>query len=1077
MSGKTVVNGRPFTQYLVGKPGRNVFLLKDETITGESLIISLENGKGFSVFKGQRRYYEFFNYIIGMENPGFHEVNSERHSTSKLVFDLDISKGSPELANNVVKNLVDCLLKVADELKLPIEASDLLYFTSHGLNKQSIHIVVDRVHFDNSDMDTKFNPKWEITNKVKTKMNPLYAKYVDEAVNHRNHSLRTYMSYKNERVKIFNREWQYGDVNIRYKSRELDEAEDEYVYETTVLMKSLITCTVDCQYIKITREQFGVPEFRKPTSAVDCNVDEVLDFVEEFFKTIDINFYDIFEYKEQVDGLISFIKKPGISYMCPKCQREHENENPYVTVFGPENSVYFNCRRSEDGKGIYLGMIYPEKKAEKVELDDEIVDAEFQKIIKPLRPTDKDIEYVEYNDRFFREIPDGYGTYFLDCPMGGGKTEQIKNKIIQEEARSKTYCTESLTFRIKLALAQKGRFSEAVYKEQKVVHEGLNFTLYSEDNEEYLNDPEKEIKYQREIRQAESLWKFAGRLPNILVVDECISFLKQMDRGCHGKNIDMNRNTFLYLVKESDIVIFADAYMDDRIIELAKNRTGKKLYIKNTFKPGSVQSDHLHFYEMKSEDHLIQKIRDTLKSGLKPCIVTPSKSMCHQLFSLLSSDFPDKIGKVYTADTDMCKNEIMNVNAHWNKLDFLIYNGSVGAGISFDPRYFHVQFILGNKGCKSTIEDLMQIRGRIRHMVCNKVYYYMPLGSRHQIFGTNPIYKKTVTQRLLTRDLIRRHLEFNILDLAKHRTIDKDRYIAWKIDENDYWTHLRISCLVDQNKTVCFYDKLFEHYVNRDGHSLHKNEEGVENDWDPKINKEEIKEAKKKSKAAVKNANINLYRTAPTKFEIVKQANDAIKSGDSTAKDKVIVKKHNYQSFCKEELTAEELLTFEKNYSKIANYLIELNSDVFTEYFRNIKNKSTRPTFDRLHYIQELCKRFGMQTSSETVTFENKQQFYNDYKTYVCDQFKILVSVFGKDSRCNCPKTEKAFIDFIKSLFNSWSGTTIVCDKTYYDEPSKKQHYSVTFETDKNLQSIFRKLDTNLHKQNISKISSDLLYR
>ena len=58
------------------------------------------------------------------------------------------------------------------------------------------------------------------------------------------------------------------------------------------------------------------------------------------------------EFMNESSNFINFKNEKG--YMCPNCQRIHENENPYILISN-KNKVYFYCRRKE--KGIIIGQL------------------------------------------------------------------------------------------------------------------------------------------------------------------------------------------------------------------------------------------------------------------------------------------------------------------------------------------------------------------------------------------------------------------------------------------------------------------------------------------------------------------------------------------------------------------------------------------------------------------------------------------------------------------------------------------------------------------------------------------------
>jgi hypothetical protein len=109
---------------------------------------------------------------------------------------------------------------------------------------------------------------------------------------------------------------------------------------------SLISQTLTCQIIpffdKILNQKSKVQ-----LKNIICLSDETVAICMEFLG----DQRQCFEVSEVMDGLILLNRL--YPSMCEKCNRKHENQNPFLSVTG--KNVFFNCRRSADGKGYYIG--------------------------------------------------------------------------------------------------------------------------------------------------------------------------------------------------------------------------------------------------------------------------------------------------------------------------------------------------------------------------------------------------------------------------------------------------------------------------------------------------------------------------------------------------------------------------------------------------------------------------------------------------------------------------------------------------------------------------------------------------
>jgi hypothetical protein len=485
----------------------------------------------------------------------------------------------------------------------------------------------------------------------------------------------------------------------------------------------------------------------------------------------------------------------------------------------------------------------------------------------------------------------------------------------------------------------------------------------------------------------------------------------------------------------------------------------------NNYAIGDDKDKHLNFYEMPSDKHTIDKMIKCLKKGKRIIVNVLGKKECAVVYEMIKLKCPNKKGRYYTSETGYQKEEILNVNKSWINYDYLVFNTTLGAGINFDRKHFHIQFVIGNNKCKATIQNLLQLMGRNRFLIDKKVYFYMPPGSEHKLYISRPITKNNVLADLITLDKIRIKKETEIVGLTSHPIV-VDGIILWRIDTDDFWTKLKVSRIVDDNITYCFYRRLFKYFITSRHHTIHSYDP---NTFDDEIETKDFNKLKKSAKSYVNNTILDLYDKADISKSSVNKAKEKIKTSSFTQSDIITTKKYNFQDYCTEDLTPEELVFFGKNENKIRNYLIEHQSDYVSEYVRNIRDVKQDPTFDKLFYIKQLCQILGMKHSCDLITFDDRDLFFNNYKKDILKDFETYKSIFKKRTK-NVPKTADTFVKFLSSIFTSWTGTSIECIEEEKTSKGKSRRYSVNFVLDHKFKSIHKKLNLEKDKLYVNSI-------
>lgn len=337
-------------------------LYENEIIESHNLIICQHiDIRYFAKFK---TFFDFLKYLdnVKYSHQCFYEV-IEKH-LQKPYFDLDIyikktvtieeaskMEGVPLLDSTptVVKNELftieeakeglKCLILKIKELLPCILDSDILVFNSNSEVKYSYHVIVDRWCFvDNEDNKAFFN---EIMKTFPEK----YKAMVDHGMYKSIQQLRLYKSHKweSERVKVL-------DENSTWVPEEPPSNEKQENLQ--IFAASLISNATHCRILKSFKDPSIIKSiYTGPEVILTPNeVDKAM----ELF----INFDGSNSRIHEIKGSLLLLKRLHPS-MCKICNRVHEHIDPYLTVTGHDQKVWYHCRRASDDVKLMIGTIIP----------------------------------------------------------------------------------------------------------------------------------------------------------------------------------------------------------------------------------------------------------------------------------------------------------------------------------------------------------------------------------------------------------------------------------------------------------------------------------------------------------------------------------------------------------------------------------------------------------------------------------------------------------------------------------------------------------------------------------------------
>lgn len=372
----------------LNNPHNKYSLLKTTEIKDGNMIVCQQlKYRQFARFDNHSQFMKYQSMTEPYENC-FYEIMVE-NTNRKPYFDIDISRKNnenKEYGNQVIEQIKKNILEVLEENKADLNKVQILVYTSHTSKKLSYHIVVHGYYLKNHFECKNFFET------VSGKCDYYYQNYMDCSVYKIVQQLRIIGSHKfrGKNTKVLSKSLSY---NFKIPERYLLFPGGERSY---ILLTSLVSNTVDCEHLSgfeydeqeidygrfiylpetdAQRLDFGekistkdsVVKIKLPGkagAADDADLDQVLEiFYSKYPK-------EAFKFNRTImnDGnlIITFLRRRKT--FCNVCQRDHNNENPYIRVSGMNRDIYFHCRRDKDDRGELFGSLG------KIELKDVKVD-------------------------------------------------------------------------------------------------------------------------------------------------------------------------------------------------------------------------------------------------------------------------------------------------------------------------------------------------------------------------------------------------------------------------------------------------------------------------------------------------------------------------------------------------------------------------------------------------------------------------------------------------------------------------------------------------------------------------------
>lgn len=343
---------------------------KKIVLKGAIPVCSEGNGyKEYGIFRTPLILYDYCISLIDEKRCMYEVIRANIYQKIYFDVDLPLNEKSGEtnytieqkksIANQIPELMIDSIIKVKPE----IQRTDILIFTSHSDEKRSFHVVVDRWCVSNAGNNRKFFDET-------LKYVPVgWRQFFDASMYKGIQYFRLYMStkYGKNRMKILN-------INVSpWKPLENFTPNE---CNRQVFLSSLITRTDNCILLP-----FDENEETREYNEIDLLESEV----PKLIKIIkNMPYSRCFAISERKNNLV--VMRRLLPSYCNICLREHQSDNPFITVIS-NGDVNYNCRRNTDKKSIKIGNIYNENEitqVKKMSIEISYIDAKKETINEEL---------------------------------------------------------------------------------------------------------------------------------------------------------------------------------------------------------------------------------------------------------------------------------------------------------------------------------------------------------------------------------------------------------------------------------------------------------------------------------------------------------------------------------------------------------------------------------------------------------------------------------------------------------------------------------------------------------------------
>ena len=699
----------------------------------------LDKGKKFSAYTS---FYNWYNRLPESKKHCHEVLFGDKKQ--RIRFDID---STTEAFGDKVRTLSTILSAITEELNSlinttnfnidKIDNTSFLITDSCDNNKVSYHITSIHLVFETYMHSKAF------TERILNRLPEVYKNYIDITLDAKRKNLRLLGSHKvgSDRVKRINKKL-LDDLGMldNYNTLEYYTIHPPTSRCSTFIVPIVLESALKNKVVsdKISSEIADVPKF-------------VRDWISD--KKFSIR---------AIDNNIIHCDRISSSY-CDICLRTHSKDNTLYISYNSDTNKYYECCRRESKKSILIinNDLYASKdsspeqsdnedsECSQIDSNDELIT---DQIINPIESQSKELDkkrkikkdikleiltncinkYSANNNKLAKEITcfdtlknklvyseetmrpyditKEFPIYAVKAQMKVGKNKQLL-KLLESNYSLPNTRVVSLTFRRAL--------TSSIKKDM------IGFDSYLDLKGDIDLGINNKLIIQIESLRRLQLKKNKVVIPDLLIIDEVESIFGQFDSGNH-QDLSVNMAVFSWLIRYSKNIIIMDANLSDRTFNLMckfrKCDSDSIFYHCNDYKKAKDE----HYFIATKYSEWISKMCDSLNNNKKLSITANSKTEANTISKLISDKYPDKIIRLYTAQTsDAIKDEhLSDVNKYWSECDVLIFSPTITAGVSYTADNFDESFIYAtDKSCD--VETSRQMEARVRNIKDKNHYLFI----------------------------------------------------------------------------------------------------------------------------------------------------------------------------------------------------------------------------------------------------------------------------------------------------------------------------------------------------------------
>lgn len=534
------------------------------------------------------------------------------------------------------------------------------------------------------------------------------------------------------------------------------------------------------------------------------------------------------------------------------------------------------------------------------------------------------------------------------------------------------------------------------------------------------------------IVQAESLFK-VNRPYDIVIIDECTSFLKQMDSKLHGVNLMDNRDKFDHLIRDAKRIVCMDADIDSRSLERIHDlRSNDQIYLQhNRNRRGGRRIIKFNKnQEMYCWEVLWQSLEQ--KKNVNICLGTAKygqrlekdlkERKINYAFFWKDNHIKKALAKLKEEYERAGNKAIPTINDLWVKYQVVMFTSAICVGIDFNVPHFHCQFVFGHS-MTNNVREMKQMMGRVRELYDNIIYVWNTTRKDFFPFTYDRVRSDFLKKADLNSELAQKYLT----PVERELHLVDGKYI-YEIRETG-WTKLTFQNIVEDNCSRNFYDELFVWMLEDQDYEIVEFQPSIEMSEREETMSVAFKNHQKEVTKQIKQDEIAMFNDAPiVSYDELKTASQTIEAGYADRETVKLVQKNTILNRISDEtqlqeVTGEEIYDAHKHSIQVFHARIELDLTVRDQLFNDLFHQDKDPLFSKYHYIIFFCNRLGVTNTLDRTTeipCSRIRDNFIDIQT-LFDNIKLIFNL-----KCVRPKDFSAMKKFIDSVLRSWSGSSLL---------------------------------------------------